>query len=132
MKNSRIQLLCLITLSSFSFACTSDAKLDKASKNKVIGKWEIKEAFRNGKLTESLDNLFFEFYEDGQMRTNILGANIQANYDFSNGKIKQEAGEEGVELEYLVEIVTDTSLVLTTVLRRYNFKFDLQRNLELE
>lgn len=132
MKNSRIQLLCLITLSSISFACTSDAKLDKASKNKVIGKWEIKEAFRNGKRTESLDNLFFEFYEDGQMRTNILGASIQSNYNISGGKIKQEAGDEGVELEYIVEIVTDTSLILSTVLRRYNFKFDLQRNLELE
>lgn len=132
MKNSRIQLLCLITLSSFSFACTSDAKLDKESKNKVIGKWEIKEAFRNGKLTESLDNLFFEFYEDGQMKTNILGARMQSNYNFSNGKIQQEAGDEGVELEYLVEAVTDTSLILTTVLRRYNFKFDLKRNLELE
>ncbi|MEM6377722.1 MAG: hypothetical protein AAF705_05895, partial [Bacteroidota bacterium] len=131
-KNSRIQLLCLYTLFSLSFGCSSDAKLDKDSKSKVIGKWEIKEAFRNGKLTESLDNLYFEFYEDGQMRTNILGASMQANYDFSNGKIKQEAGEEGVELEYLVETVTDTSLILSTVLRRYNFKFDLQRNLELE
>lgn len=132
MKNSQLQLLCLITLSSISFACTSDAKLDKASKSKVIGKWEIKEAFRNGKRTESLDNLYFEFYEDGQMRTNILGASIQATYDLSGGKIKQEAGDEGAELEYIVEIVTDTSLVLSTVLRRYNFKFDLQRNLELE
>lgn len=132
MKNSRIQLLFLLTLSSFSFACTSDAKLDKKSQNKVIGKWEIKEAFRNGKLTESLDDLFFEFYEDGQMRTNILGAGMQANYDFSNGKIKQEAGDNGIELEYLVETVTDTSLILSTVLRRYDFKFNLQRNVELE
>lgn len=132
MKNSRLQLLCLIMLTSLSFACSSDAKLNKEAKNKVIGKWEIKEAFRNGRLTESLDNLYFEFYEDGQMRTNILGASIQSNYDFSGGKIKQEAGDEGVELEYLVEAVTDTSLILSTVLRRYNFKFDLQRNLELE
>lgn len=132
MKNSRIQLFCLITLFSLSFGCSSDSKLDKDSKNKVIGKWEIKEAFRNGKLTKSLDNLYFEFYEDGQMRTNILGAGMQANYDFSNGKIKQAAGEEGIELEYLVETVTDTSLILSTVLRKYNFKFNLQRNLELE
>jgi hypothetical protein len=132
MKNSRIQLLCLIGLCSLTYACTSEAKLNKEAKNKVIGKWEIKEAYRNGKLTESLDNLFFEFYEDGQMRTNILGASIQTNYSFSSGNIKQEAGEDGIEMEYLIEAVTDTSLVLSTVLRRFNFKFDLKRDLELE
>jgi hypothetical protein len=61
------------------------------------------------------------------MRTNILGATTQTDYLFEGDKIVQTAGDNGMEVAYTVESISDTSLVLTTTLRRYNFKFDLRR-----
>ena len=100
-------------------------------RDQLIGKWEIVEAYRNGNLAESLDDLFFEFYEDGKMRTNILGSSSQSDYEIDGQKILQ-GGDDGVEVDYQIEEVSDSTLVLTTALRRYNFSFSLRRFKEVE
>lgn len=125
----RIQIFLLMgVLTSLTFACSSDGQMDEETRNQLVGKWEIKEAYRNGSLAESLEDLFFEFDENGQLSTNILGATTQTDYLFQGESIVQSAGDNGVEVSYDVENITDTSLVLTTVLRRYNFKFDLRKS----
>ena len=40
----------------------------------ILGRWEIQQAYRNGRTTESLEELYFEFYKDGKMNTNLLGS----------------------------------------------------------
>lgn len=129
MKKMHIQsFLAIGILASLWFACSRDGKIDETTKNQLIGKWEIKEAYRNGSLAESLEDLYFEFDESGQMSTNILGATTKTDYLFEGDSIVQSAGENGIEVTYNVEGITDTSLVLLTVLRRYNFKFDLRKS----
>lgn len=129
MKTIRKQLLTALSLSLvFLTACGPDTEIDEETQNQLVGRWELQEAYRNGAPAESLEDLFFEFTEEGEMRTNILGATTQINYLFAGDKIVQTGGDNGMEVAYTVASVTDTSLVLTTSLRRYNFKFDLRRS----
>jgi uncharacterized lipoprotein YehR (DUF1307 family) len=128
MKTTRKQLLLALALPFFLLtACGPESEFDAETQNQLLGRWNLKEAYRNGSQAESLENLFFEFTESGEMRTNILGATTQTDYLFEGDKIVQTAGDNGMEVAYSVESISDTSLVLTTTLRRYNFKFDLRR-----
>jgi uncharacterized lipoprotein YehR (DUF1307 family) len=128
MKTTRKQLLLALALPFFLLtACGPESEFDTETQNQLLGRWDLKEAYRNGSQAESLENLFFEFTESGEMRTNILGATTQTDYLFEGDKIVQTAGDNGMEVAYTVESISDTSLVLTTTLRRYNFKFDLRR-----
>lgn len=124
----RKQLFIALSLSlALLTACGPDTSIDQETQNQLIGKWELQKAYRNGEVAESLDELFFEFTEVGEMRTNILGSTTQADYLFEGEKIVQTATDNGMEIAYDVAEITDTSLILTTSLRRYNFKFDLRR-----
>lgn len=103
-------------------ACTSDNKTNEAD---IVGQWNIAEATRNGKPTESLAKLFFEFQPDGKMRTNILGAATDASYKLSNNQVMQR--ESDMDIDYEVEQLTDSVLIMSTELRGYAFRFILNR-----
>ncbi len=123
----------LLGLSGLLFgSCQSDNSDQVQLQNQILGKWQIHEAYRNGKIAESLDDLYFEFFEDGKIRTNLLGANAQFEYTLEDQLIKQKADDNGIEVDYAITEVSDTALVLTTLLRRYNFKFDLRKSIEVE
>ncbi|MEZ5043172.1 MAG: hypothetical protein R2828_24965 [Saprospiraceae bacterium] len=96
----------------------------------LLGRWDIREAKRNGQTTESLDQLFFEFFQDGSMRTNILGTVEEATYQFDNTTLKQR--ESQVEIDYNVESLTDSFLVMTATINRFNFQFRLGKTIEEE
>ena len=114
------------------FACTSDSDEAKQMQEQLIGKWELIEAYRNGSLAESLDDLFFEFYGDGKMRTNISGSTQQSEYQLDGQVILQSAGDDGMELSYEITNISDSTLTLNTNLRRYQFKFELGKAIQVE
>lgn len=122
-------LLCLVSL---SFSCSKDSDEADQLQEQLIGKWEVIEAYRNGNLAESLDDLFFEFYGDGHMRTNISGTTQKAEYHIEGEIIQQKAGEDGLELEYAINGISDSTLSLSTDLRRYQFKFELGKAIQIE
>lgn len=94
---------------------------------KLLGRWDIIEAKRGGQVTESLDQLFFEFFQDGKMRTNILGATEDATYMMENMIIKQR--ESQLEIDYKVDSLTDSVLTMSTTINRYNFQFRLGKTI---
>lgn len=91
----------------------------------LIGYWEIQNAYRNGEQTESLDELFFAFYEDGTMRTNISGVANDAVYEVKGNTVQQR--ESNMDVDYTIQETTDSSLVLTTTIRNFNFRFELDK-----
>lgn len=127
MKYSLSLVTCALFCSLFLVSCSSDEKLDEEATNKLLGRWELVEATRNGNATESLDDLFFEFNPDGSMRSNILGATYSAQYETSASTIRQISEENGLDLEYSISSLTDSVLILTTELRRYDFRFELKK-----
>ena len=96
----------------------------------LLGKWVLQEALRNGKPTESLDELYFEFYEDGQMNTNLAGEDQTGVYELEGGVIRQR--ETGMDVDYQLLELSDSALVLSTQLRDFSFRFTLRRKLQEE
>jgi hypothetical protein len=104
-------------------ACKTEKQEDYSEK--ILGRWEIVEAKRNGDLTESLAGLFFEFQTGGAMRTNLSATEETAAYELQDNKILQRQSQ--IEADYTIEAVTDSTMTLTTTLRNYNFRFLLAK-----
>ncbi len=94
----------------------------------LLGRWEIQQAYRNGKTTESLEELYFEFYQDGKMKTNLLGATETASYELEDGKLLQLDSQ--MDINYNIQELNDSLLVMTTQLRDYDFRFRLRRSIQ--
>jgi hypothetical protein len=123
MKNSGILLLLIAVFC----ACEKESEKDT---DLLIGRWEVEEATRNGRPTESLAELYFEFSPDGQLQTNVTGVPEEGTYEISGDKILQRDTRLDADYE-IVEIAPD-NLVLTTELSagngaRYAFYFDMKK-----
>ena len=110
------------------YSCKPEAKTNHAEL--ILGRWDIQEATRNGKPTESLAELYFEFFEDGSMRTNLSGTAEQAKYEISDSKISQR--DSPLEADYVIESLVDSTLLLSTELRGFNFRFLLVKSIQEE
>ncbi len=111
------------TLCCLLAACAGEAE---TVDERLYGRWEITEGLRNGRPAESLSELFFEFEETGILRTNLSGATIEGEYKLDDDRILQREAE--IETEYKVVSLTDSTLVLTTRLRNFNFEFQMVKS----
>lgn len=128
MKATRFIQNALLVLGLFlTFACGED---DIQNTDLILGRWDIQEALRSGRPTESLDQLFFEFFEEGKMRTNITGSVTDGSYEIDGGQLLQR----GVPLEtdYTIQTLTDSVLVLTAAINRYDFRLQFTRTIQEE
>lgn len=109
-------------------SCNNDPNDEnpKFEENQLVGRWEIVEAFRNGKKTETLTDTFYEFSKEGQMTTNLTPTATEENfpYQFTGSEIKQEGGAETV---FKVENLNDTSLTMSMMIMKFPFKLVLAK-----
>lgn len=120
-------LFLLIGVTALS-ACQDGQEIDR--QEYLLGRWEIQEARRNGQATESLEELYFEFFQDGKMTTNLLGVPETASYDLEENELRQRDSQ--MDIDYQIEELTDSLLVLTTNLRDYDFRFRLRKRIQEE
>lgn len=118
--------LCICTL--YGTGCTDPSPA--SDPDLLIGHWEIEEALRSGKPTESLSELYYEFSKDGSMKTNLTGATETGKYEV-DGQILSQM-DTRMDTDYQIETLNDSFLIMTTVLRKLNFKFVLNRVIEEE
>ena len=92
----------------------------------IIGKWELKEAFRDNKKTETLDNTTFEVTDNGNITTNfnLKGALATHPFELDGNKIQQKDSENTV---YNIVNADSAQMVLTTTLLNINFKLVLEK-----
>lgn len=121
MKSSKFYWLFGFGISLFLLSCDSQGdKLPKINDLKD-GRYEIVEAFRNGKKTKSLDNAFYEVLGD-TIKTNLTKSldSLASKYSVSDGEITHE---NPLVLPFTVAKNTSDTLELNTQLK--SFKFDL-------
>lgn len=96
----------------------------------LIGRWDIEEALRNNKVTESLSDLYYEFSKDGTMKTNLSGATETGKYELDEQTLVVQ--DTRMDATYQVETLSDSFLVMSTVLQKFNFKLTFQRVIQEE
>ena len=99
--------------------------------SRIIGHWDLQQALRNGKPATSLEDIFFEFYENGSIKTNfnLSGETETGTFAISKDNVLQQEG--GLNLDYIIEELNDSILILSTELQESAFKLLLNRkNLE--
>lgn len=109
----------LVLVSTWS-ACRQD---QDNTAERIVGRWELREATRDGKPTESLEALYFEFLPDGKMNTNMAGVPETAAYTVAKNTIQQR--QSRIEADYIIEELGDSIMVLSASIRDYNFRFRL-------
>ena len=96
----------------------------------ILGRWDIQEALRGGRPTESLDQLFFEFFEEGKMRSNITGSVVDDSYEIEGDQLEQRGGP--LEADYTILALTDSVLVLSAMINKFDFKLQFSRTVQEE
>ncbi len=126
MKN--LNALTLITLFSAAFiflqSCATESAQDLSSSD-IQGKWVLKEAFRGGKETQTLSGVYFEFTEDGKVKTNFNRESQDQilDYEVKEGKISMKGASN---LNGVLNKDTEGLLTLNTSLADFKFKLILE------
>ncbi|MCB0553465.1 MAG: lipocalin family protein [Phaeodactylibacter sp.] len=120
--NTLLQISLLLMALLAVSACGPEPENQKSL---LYGKWELEAATRNGSPTESLAGLYFEFRKDGSMDTNLPAAPGDSRYEIKGKSLQQINGPN--KLEYTIQELNDSDLLLTTELRNTSFSFQLKR-----
>lgn len=113
--------LCLILVFA---ACQSDSK-DTNYEELILGRWEIREAIRNGRPTETMTGAFMEFLPKGRLLSNVAGSPEESAYSVQGNIISSKS--ERLPADYTILFVADSSMVLKFIVRDIPFQFSLAR-----
>lgn len=124
------QILLYITLSILTLtACTEEVKSPSYDENLLIGRWELKDAWREKKQTEMLVGTFYEFDQKGTVRTNFTADMVPGEFPYAlEGHIIQLEGEP--EFSYTIDSLDQANLIFSTNYRGYLFKMALKKAIE--
>lgn len=117
-----IAVSALLTGCLFLGSCGSDEDL---TARQLAGRWEIDEALRNGRPTESLSGLYFRFGPEDRLVTNLNGREETGQYELEDNTVQQTGTT--MDVVYQIESITDSTLTLRTQISQYDFRFDLRK-----
>ena len=96
------------------------------------GRWNLVEGQRNGKVTDSLRDTYFEFTADDKMSTNLpIKGGMNSPYEIVDNAIVQTIVND-IQIKYQIIELTPEVLELTTNLRGYDFVFSMEKAKEVE
>ncbi len=126
-KNIIIPFL-LVGIFTYS-ACTTEQTPEEKDRTAALiqGHWELKTAFRNDKETETLSGIYFDFKSGDKMFTNF---NLSGEEKEMTFELKDQSILAGIGNGYKIESITAENLVLTTKMRGYKFKLDLEKKIK--
>lgn len=107
-------------------SCQDDARQIEFDKKQLLGRWEIDKAWRNGKQTETLTDTYYEFDQEGNMRTNLTPSLVEDEFpfSFSGNEIHQNSEPEII---YTVENLTDSLLLFSMTINQIPFRIQLKK-----
>jgi hypothetical protein len=125
MRSNRFLLMPAFFLLLFA-ACKSDPKTPEFAQSMLTGRWEIDKAWRNGKQTETLTGTYYEFGENGEMRTNLTPTLVEDefSYEYSDNVIEQKSEPP---VTYTIENLTDSLLVFSMKINNFPFRLQLKK-----
>lgn len=106
------------------FSCKGDQNTiqvePKIETTDMVGTWKMHEAYKGNSKTKLLDNAYFIFDNNGKIVSNIQGDAQSYPYSFTKNKLSIDNPSKDV---YKVLSMTSDTLILTTKIRNFDFKF---------
>jgi hypothetical protein len=116
----------LFILGSLSFiSCSADGAAEEKTIELLQGHWDLVEAYRNGKKTETLTGTFFEFAPENKLTYNLAGLRENVTYELDGQTLTPIDSRQKVTLA--IEELDGQKLILTMVMRNTPFKFILTK-----
>lgn len=112
---------CAVLLLVFS-ACGEDNIIENSE---LEGRWEITEGSRDGEITTTMEGMYFLFTPEGQLRTNMMGAEETFTYELDGDQLTQREGS--IDADYKIESYEAGQMVWTTELRKKQFRMVLEK-----
>ncbi len=110
-------------------SCTSDSAIKTSESASIEGHWELVDAYRSGRKTESLGGTYFTFTND-KMSTNLpINGAIDSPYTNQDNIISQTI-INNIKINYTIQELSKENLRLNTKLRGVDFSFLLERKQE--
>ncbi len=103
-------------------ACKQDAKVPQIDYD-LEGNWDIYEAYRNKKLTTTLEDGYFTF-SDSIMETNIVGSPVKGAIRLTENQFEHVSE---LPIRYIIDHYSVDTLHLSTEIQGYEFLFKLNR-----
>ncbi|MEM1215680.1 MAG: hypothetical protein AAGJ82_08350 [Bacteroidota bacterium] len=125
MRNKHLCIIWVSLLLSFVGLASACGEEGAVQAEDLVGRWEISSAMRGGKVTTTMDQMFFDFGTDGKLVTNMLGQDQTFQYTLDGNTIQQREGVLEADYE-IVHFATD-SLVLRSTIRSQQFLLTLRQ-----
>lgn len=109
-------------------ACAGEATMNQEDfKPELLnGKWELLEASRNGVVTGTLKDVFFEFKPPNVLETNVPTIEGVGTYTLDDLQLTHTLSDKSVD--YDIKSLTDSLLLIETKLQGFKFEFSLERS----
>jgi len=104
-------------------ACNFDAAQEEETTELLQGRWDLSEAYRSGKKTETLTGTFFEFLPERKLIYNLAGLREEVSYNLDGQTITPLESRQSVT--FMIEELDAGKLTLSMVMRNTPFKFVL-------
>lgn len=116
---NRLILLSAIFLTLIG--CTDEPQLPSYKAELLYGRWELTDAWRRNKKTEMLIGTYYEFNQQGFMRTNFPSDMESKNhpYEFDGRTITLKEKDGFI---YSVDTLTNSTLIFSTTYSKFPFK----------
>jgi len=104
--------------------CQDEQQTTETSTNKdqLAQRWELTEAERNGKKTETLRDAYFDLQADGSGVINLDGNAQNAQWEIDNNLLKISGTQSDfLSTDYAISDLQDSSMTLSVELRKTAF-----------
>ena len=115
------RLILLFTIFLTLIGCTAEPQLPSYETELLYGRWELTDAWRRHKKTEMLIGTYYEFDQQGFMRTNFP-TDMESKshpYEFDGRSITLKDKEGFI---YRVDSLTNSTLIFSTTYSNFPFK----------
>ncbi len=103
-----------------SLGCEEESTFQQTD---LLGEWEVVDASRNRKSTQTLNGAFFKF-DEKNYQTNFMGQEQSYSYSFSKNEILQSGGENST---FKINYLLGDSLEISSTIRNIPFVFFLKK-----
>jgi hypothetical protein len=114
----------LISAGFLLISCGDEQSVSEAntSKDQLAQRWELIDAERNGKKTETLRDAYFDLQADGNGVINLDGNSQNAKWDTENNLLKISGTQsEFLSADYAISNLQDSTMTLSVELRKTAF-----------